>query len=160
MCCGIRTSQLRYVSFSEHFLLVSILFNRLSQNLIDKSMTLRTTQYLQWETVKGLRCSTSDFMLVLRPPLIWDWSIIWRISLKWCTKVLQVWHPGHGDIRQAVGRHCELIAPLVVAAVWVEQEMQLRSSLKRHLVWSKQHDGELSLPQTGEKMPKKQTSNS
>ena len=47
---------------------------------------------------------------------------------------LDVGHPGDGDVGQALGRHAELVPPLVVTAVRVEQELELRACVERHLL--------------------------
>lgn len=47
---------------------------------------------------------------------------------------LQVRHPRNSDIWEAQGCHCELISPLIIAAIRVEEELQLRASIKRHLL--------------------------
>lgn len=44
---------------------------------------------------------------------------------------LNVGHPGDGDVGQALGCHAELVAPLVVAAVRVEEELELGAGVKR-----------------------------
>lgn len=47
---------------------------------------------------------------------------------------LQVWHPRNSDIWEAQGCHCELISPLIIAAIRVKEELQLRASIKCHLL--------------------------
>ena len=47
---------------------------------------------------------------------------------------LDVRHPGDGDVGQALGGHAELVPPFVVTAVRVEEELELRACVKRHLL--------------------------
>lgn len=47
---------------------------------------------------------------------------------------LQVQRPGHGHVGQAVGGDGELVAPLVVTAVRVKEELQPGPSLEGHFL--------------------------
>lgn len=47
---------------------------------------------------------------------------------------LQVRHPRNGDVWQTQGSHSELVTPLVITAIRVEEELELRASVKCHLL--------------------------
>lgn len=47
---------------------------------------------------------------------------------------MQVRDPGDADVWKTKRRHCELVAPLGVAAVWVEKELQLVACFKCHFL--------------------------
>lgn len=51
---------------------------------------------------------------------------------------LQVGDPGDSDVRQAVGRHSELVAPLVITAVGVEEKLQLGTSFECYFLQTDQ----------------------
>lgn len=60
---------------------------------------------------------------------------------------MQVQTPRHSNIRQTIGSDSELVAPLIVTAVRMKEELQPRAILKGHfletneVMWSKRWQG-------------------